>query len=296
MMMGFIDTMRSEGHAVESICRVLREQGCQIAARTYRAWRGRHVAARTITDAQVLDVVRDTAWVDVVDATGRDRRKLAPEGLYGRCKMTALVRRTTIPAKDGIRAGDLLNRDFTAPRPDHTWVMDFTYCRTWAGWVYVAFIVDVFSQRIVGWHAQTSKHVELVMIALRMSLWERDRQGHPIQPQQLRAHSDAGSQYVSLAYTEKLALDGIAPSIGSIGDAYDNALMETINGLYKAEYIRTTVFHDGPYKTIADVEYATAGWVDWYNNRRLHSSLGYVPPAEFENTHYATLNREPQPA
>ena len=204
--------------------------------------------------------------------------------------------RTTIPAKDGIRAGDLLNRDFTAPRPDHTWVMDFTYCRSWAGWVYVAFIVDVFSQRIVGWHAQTSKHVELVMIALRMSLWERDRQGHPIQPQQLRAHSDAGSQYVSLAYTEKLALDGIAPSIGSIGDAYDNALMETINGLYKAECIRTTVFHDGPYKTIADVEYATAGWVDWYNNRRLHSSLGYVPPVEFENTHYATLNREPQPA
>jgi transposase InsO family protein len=174
--------------------------------------------------------------------------------------------------------------------------MDFTYCRSRAGWVYVAFIVDVFSQRIVGWHAQTSKHVELVMIALRMSLWERDRQGHPIQPQQLLAHSDAGSQYVSLAYTEKLALDGIAPSIGSIGDAHDNALMETINGLYKAQCIRTTVFHDGPYKTIADVEYATAGWVDWYNNRRLHSSLGYVPPAEFENTHYATLNREPQPA
>jgi len=135
MMMGFIDTMRSEGHAVESICRVLREQGFQIAARTYRAWRGRHVAARTITDARVLDVVRDTAWVDVVDATGRDRRTLTPEGLYGRRKMTALVRRTTIPAKDGIRAGDLLNRDFTAPRPDHTWVMDFTYCRTWAGWV-----------------------------------------------------------------------------------------------------------------------------------------------------------------
>jgi transposase InsO family protein len=184
MMMGFIDTMRSEGHAVLSICRVLREQGCQIAARTYRAWRGRHVAARTITDAHVLNVVRDTAWVDVVDATGRDRRTLAPEGLYGRRKMTALVRRTTIPAKDGIRAGDLLNRDFTAPRPDHTWVMDFTYCRTWAGWVYVAFIVDVFSQRIVCWRAQTTKHVELVMILLRMSLWERDRQGRPIQPQQ----------------------------------------------------------------------------------------------------------------
>ena len=324
-MLGFIDTMRAEGHAVESICRVLREQGCQIAARTYRAHRQGVVAARTVTDAQVYGAVRDAAWT-TVEIGGRGVRKLTPEGLYGRRKMTALIRRTTIPgasrgavdramrslglsgirrdkgtrttipAKDGIRAGDLLNRDFTAPRPDHTWVMDFTYCRTWAGWVYVAFIVDVYSQRIVAWHAQTTKHVELVMIPLRMGLWERGRQGHPIQPKQLRAHSDAGSQYVSLAYTEKLALDGIAPSIGSVGDAYDNALMETINGLYKAEFIRTTVFHDGPYRTIGDVEFATAGWVDWYNTRRLHSSLGYVPPAEFEQAHYKALNREPQPA
>jgi len=324
-MMGFIDTMRSEGHAVESICRVLREQDCQIAAPTYRAWKTGAVASRTVTDAQVQGAVRHAAWTTATIA-GHQRRKLTPEGLYGRRKMTALIRRTTvpgasrgaidramralgltgirrdkgvrttIPAKDGIRAGDLLNRDFTAPRPDHTWVMDFTYCRTWAGWVYVAFIIDVYSQRIVAWHAQTSKHVELVMIPLRMGLWERGRQGRPVQPQQLRAHSDAGSQYVSLAYTDKLALDGIAPSIGSVGDAYDNALMETINGLYKAECIRTTVFHDGPYRTIADVEYATAGWVDWFNNRRLHSSLGYVPPVEFENAHYATLNREPHPA
>ena len=306
-------------------CRVLREQGHQIAARTYRSQRHGVIAARTVTDAQVQSAVRDAAWT-TIEINGRARRVLSPEGLYGRRKMTALIRRTTIPgasrgavdramralglsgirrdkgirttipAKDGIRAGDLLNRDFTAPRPDHTWVIDFTYCRSWAGWVYVAFIVDVFSQRIVAWHAQTSKHVELVMIPLRMALWERGRQGHPIQPQQLRAHSDAGSQYVSLAYTDKLALDGIAPSIGSVGDAYDNALMETINGLYKAECIRTTVFHDGPYKTIADVEFATAGWVDWYNTRRLHSSLRYVSPAEFEQAHYATLTREPQPA
>ena len=134
------------------------------------------------------------------------------------------------------------------------------------------------------------------MLPLQMGLWERGRQGRPVQPQQLRTHSDAGSQYVSLTYTDKLAIDCIAPSIGSVGDAYDNALMETINGLYKAECIRTTVFHDGPYRTIADVEYATAGRVDWFDNRRLHSSLGYVPPVEFENAHYATLNREPQPA
>jgi transposase InsO family protein len=258
-MLGFIDTMRAEGHAVESIIRVLREQGVKIAARTYRAHRQGVIAARTITDAQVQDAIRAAAWT-VVERGGTMRRVLTPEGLYGRRKMTALIRRTsipdasrgavdramralglsgirrdkgvrtTIPAKDGIRAGDLLNRDFTAPRPDHTWVMDFTYCRTWAGWVYVAFIVDVYSQRIVAWHAQTTKHVELVMIPLRMALWERGRQGHPIQPEQLRAHSDAGSQYVSLAYTDKLALDGIAPSIGSVGDALDNALMETING------------------------------------------------------------------
>lgn len=323
-MMGFIDTMRAEGYAVESICRVLREQGCQIAARTYRSWKGKAVvAARTVSDAHVVDKVRDLAWT--TDTTGR--RVLAPEGLYGRRKMTALVRRqsgfedasagsvdramtmlglsgirrdkgirTTIRAKDGTRAGDLLNRDFTAPWPDHTWVMDFTYVRTWAGFCYVAYIVDVFAQRIVAWHAATSMTTDLVLTTLRMAIWQRDHDGHPIQPGSLRAHSDAGSQYTSLRYTERLALEQIQPSIGTVGDAFDNALMESINGLYKAECIRTTVFHAGPYKTLADVEYATAGWVDWYNTRRLHSSLGYVSPVDYETAHYAPLNREPQPA
>ena len=327
MIMGFIDQMRAQGHAVESILRVLQQQGVKIAARTYRAWKQGRISARTVTDAVVVDAVRDAAWRDEIDpATGIVRRKMTPEGLYGRRKMTALIRRTalpdaswgavdramrllglegvkrakavrtTIPGKDGVRAGDLLNRDFTAPRPDHTWVMDFTYVRTWAGFVYVAFILDVYSQRIVAWHIQTTKHVELVMIPLRIALWERDRQGHPVAAGQLRAHSDAGSQYTAISYTEKLALDGIAPSIGTVGDAYDNALMETINGLYKAECIRTTIFHDGPYKTIADVEYATAGWVDWYNHRRLHGSLGMVSPNEFEQAHYAALIEEPLPA
>ncbi|MFT3832579.1 MAG: IS3 family transposase [Micropruina sp.] len=326
LIMGFIDRMRAEGHAVESIIRVLREQGVKVAARTYRAWRQGRISIRTVTDAQVVDAVRDATWTTVIDAEGVERRKMTPEGLYGRKKMTAFIRRTaiadasrgavdramralglsgvtrakairtTIQAKDGIRAGDLLNRDFTAPRPDHTWVTDFTYVRTWAGWVYVAFILDVFSQRIVAWHAQTTKHVDLVMIPLRMALWERDRQGHPVGPKQLRHHSDAGSQYTSIVLTEHLALEQIAPSIGSVGDAYDNALMETINGLYKAECVRTTIFHDGPYKTIADVEYATAGWVDWYNNRRLHGSLGMVNPDEYEATYYAALTKEPQPA
>jgi putative transposase len=325
-MLGFIDQMRSEGHAVESIVRVLREQGVPVAARTYRAWRHGRVSARTVTDAIVEGAVRDAAWHAEALPDGTMRRRMTPEGLYGRRKMTALIRRiavpdasrgavdramralglsgvtrakairTTIPAKDGVRAGDLLNRDFTAPRPDHTWVTDFTYVRTWAGWVYVAFIVDVFSQRIVAWHAQTSKHVDLVMIPLRMALWERDRQGHPVGPGQLRHHSDAGSQYTSVVLTEHLALEQIAPSIGSVGDAYDNALMETINGLYKAECVRTTVFQDGPYKTSADVEFATAGWVDWYNHRRLHGSLGMVSPNEFEAAYYAALKPEPFPA
>ena len=320
--MGFIDTLRSQGHAVESVCRVLREQGCQVAARTYRAWRTQRPAARTVSDAHVVDAVREAAWCLGADG----RRKLTAEGLYGRRKMTALLRRTsvpdastgsvdramktlclngvrrdkgvrtTIPAKDGVRAGDLLNRSFTAPAPNLVWVTDFTYVRTWAGFCYVAFIVDVFAQKIVAWHASTSKATDLVMIPLRMALWQRDRDGHPVVPGQLIKHSDAGSQYTSVRFTEHLALQDIKPSIGSVGDAYDNALMETINGLYKAECIRTTVFHDGgPYKTIADVEYATAGWVDWYNNRRLHSTLGNVPPVEYEQAHYAALNREPHP-
>lgn len=324
--MGFIDQLRAQEHAVESIIRVLQEQGVMVAARTYRSWRRGQVSTRTVTDANVVDAVRDAAWRTEILPDGTAHRKMTPEGLYGRKKMTALIRRTaiadasrgavdramrllglsgitrakgirtTIPSKDGIRAGDLLNRDFTAPRPDHTWVTDFTYVRSWAGWVYVAFILDVYSQRIVAWHAQTTMHVELVMIPLRIALWDRDRQGRPIQPKQLRAHSDAGSQYTSVTYTDRLALDGIAPSIGTVGDAYDNALMETVNGLYKAECIRTTIFHDGPFKTIADVEYATAGWVDWYNNRRLHGSLGMVSPNEFEQAYYASLTREPLPA
>ncbi|MBB2959038.1 hypothetical protein FHX72_003190 [Pseudoclavibacter helvolus] len=222
--MAFVDQLRAEGLAVESIVRVLREQGVQIAARTYRAWKQGRVSPRTVTDAIVEDAVGDAAWKTSADASGTRRRKLTPEGLYGRKKMTALIRRsaiadasrgavdramrslglegvtrakstrTTIQAKDGIRAGDLLNRDFTAPRPDHTWVTDFTYVRTWAGWVYVAFILDVFSQRIVAWHAQTGKHVDLVLTPLRLALWERERQGHPVGPQQLIHHSDAGSQ------------------------------------------------------------------------------------------------------
>ncbi|MPV38355.1 DDE-type integrase/transposase/recombinase [Georgenia subflava] len=220
--MGFIDTMRAQGHAVESFCRVLREQGCQVAARTYRMWkqRGRRVAARTVADAQVLDAVREVALTIARDGSG----KLTPEGLYGRRKMTAYIRctrlpeasfgsidramralglngvrrgkkvRTTIPAKDGHRAGDLHNRNFTATAPNRVWVTDFTYVRTWAGFVYVAFVLDVFAQRIVAWHAASSMVTDLVMTPLRMALWQRDREGRPALPGELIHRSDAGSQ------------------------------------------------------------------------------------------------------
>ena len=309
--MGFIDEMRTQGHAVESVCRVLRSQGCQVAARTYRAWKtGHRVAARTLTDAVVMDAIIATAGT--------------PEGLYGRRKMTAYLRRqghhvsggtvdrlmttlgrngvrrgkkvtTTIPVAGVERAPDLLKRDFTAPAPNRVWVADFTYCRTWAGFVYVAFVVDVYAQRIVAWHAATDKRTELVLAPVRMALWDRDRQGHPVIAGELISHSDAGSQYTSLHFTEHLALEGIAPSIGTVGDAYDNGLMESIIGLYKTECIATDVFHPRPFKTLADIEYATAGWVDWYNNRRLHSTLGMLTPVEYESAHYAALKTEEQP-
>jgi transposase InsO family protein len=273
-----------------------------------------------MSDAAVIDQVRDLVWK--VDPAGV--RRMTPEGLYGRRKMTALVCRTspdaspgsvdramtslglqgvrrskgirtTIPAKDGNRAGDLLDRDFTAQAPNRTWVMDFTYVRTWAGFVYVAFILDVFAQKIIAWNVAPTKAVELVDVPLRMALWQRAREGHPVVRGELIGHADAGSQYTSITFTEHLADEGIRPSIGTVADAYDNALMECVIGLFKTECIRTTVFHAGPYRTIGDVEYATAGWVDWYNNRRLHSSLGMMTPVEFEQAHYAALNREPQP-
>src|SRR5690606_957154 len=195
-------------------------------------------------------------------------RRLTPEGLYGRRKMTVAVRRsvpnaspgavdramrsldlqgirrskgirTTIPAKNGRRAGDLLNRDFTAPAPNRKWVMDFTYVRTWAGFVYAAFVVDVFAQKIVGWNVASTKAVELVEAPLRIALWSRDRQGHPVSPGELIAHADAGSQYTSITFTDRLAEEHLLPSIGSVGDAYDNALMEGVIGLFKTECIRT---------------------------------------------------------
>jgi putative transposase len=214
--------------------------------------------------------------------------------------------RTTIadPAAPA-RSPDLLERDFTAPAPNHRWVADFTYVRTWAGFVFVAFLVDVYAQRIVGWHAATTRTTEMVLTCQRMATWQREHDGHPILPGQLTQHHDAGSLYTSLLYTEHLAMERIADSVGSVGDAYDNALMESIIGLYKTECLRPGPFLTGWLKTVADVEFATMAWVDRWNNRRLHSSIGNIPPVEAEAEHYrqpttvlaghATATRVPTP-
>jgi putative transposase len=316
--MAFIDQMRARGFAVGSICQVLGNQGVQVAARTYRSWKapGRQVAARTVCDAVVSNALLDVR-------VGPDGRP-TPESLYGRRKMTALLRRrglqvahctvdrlmrelgmqgvrrgktprTTIPGKDSTRAGDLLDRDFTAPAPNRVWIADFTYVRAWTGMGYVAFVVDVYAQRIVGWHAMSTRPAELVLLPLRMAAWARGQQGHPIVRGELVHHSDAGSQYLAIRFTEHLQLEGITPSVGSVGDAYDNALMESIIGLYKTECVRPGPFHTGPFKTLSEVEFATMAWVDWYNHRRLHATLGMVTPAEREAAYYAALQPEPQP-
>ena len=296
--------MRAQNFRVESICRVVTEHGVQIAPRTYRNWKRSAPSTRTVTDAHITDALRATIGT--------------PEGLYGRRKMTAYLRRqghrvaactvdrlmrdeglcgvirgrkhrTTIAGgKDSRRAPDLLDRDFTAAAPNRKWVTDFTYTRTWSGFVYVAFVVDCFSRAIVGWHAATVKDTAMVTTALKMALWRRDHRGHWIGTDLIH-HSDAGSQYTSIAFAETLVLEGIAASIGSIGDAYDNALAETTIGLFKTEAVsRHSPFLTGPLKTIDDVEYAMMEWVDWYNNRRLHSQLNYVPPDEYEAAHHGS--------
>jgi putative transposase len=191
---------------------------------------------------------------------------------------------TTRPDKSSPRAPDLVNRRFHAARPNELWVSDFTYVATWSGFVFTAFIIDVHSRRIVGWRTAASMTTALVMDALEMAVFSRRLQfiGGVI------AHSDAGSQYVSIAYTERLAEIGARPSIGSIGDSYDNSLAESVNGLYKTELIR----RQGPWRNVEHVELATLGWVEWFNNRRLHSELGDAPPAEFEAEYYARTRAE----
>ena len=287
-----------------------------VAPRTYRAWKTSEACARDRSDAALLDMLLHVR-------TGNKGRPL-PEVLYGRRKMTAwlarngfpdvskhtvdrlmrdegmngLVRgraaKTTLPAKTGgVRAGDLLNRVFTSPRPNHAWVTDFTYVRTWCGFVYVAFAIDLFSRAIVGWSASTTKDVTFVEQCLQMALWRRDHTDRPVLPGMIH-HSDAGSQYTSVRFTETLAREGLSASIGSVRDAYDNAAAETVFGLFKNEAVATgSPFRTGPLRHLADVEALTMNYVHWYNTDRLHSELGYLSPEEFESAFYAQPHRQP---
>ena len=187
-------------------------------------------------------------------------------------------RRTTIPDPAAVRPADLVKRAFTAARPNQLWVADFTYIPTWSGTVFVAFVVDVYSRRIVGWRAANHMRTDLPLDALEMAIWTRDGR-----LDELIHHSDRGSQYTSIRYTERLVDAGCKPSVGSTGDSYDNALAESVIGLYKAELMHPR----GPWRTLDDLELATLEWVDWYNHRRLHSSIGNIPPVEYEKAHYS---------
>jgi transposase InsO family protein len=187
--------------------------------------------------------------------------------------------KTTIPDHAASRPADLVQRNFTASRPNQLWVADITYVATWRGVVYVAFVIDVFARCIVGWRVWNSLKTDLVLDALEQALYTRTG------IEDLVHHSDRGCQYLSIRYTERLAEAGINASVGSVGDSYDNALAETINGLFKAEVI----WPRGPWKNLEAVEYATLEWVDWFNNRRLLEPIGNVPPAEFEQAYYDAL-------
>ena len=184
--------------------------------------------------------------------------------------------KTTIVDPAVERPADLVQRDFSADRPNQLWVADLTYVATWAGFVYVAFITDVFSRKIVGWRVSSSLQSDLALDALEQALHARPDQS------ELVHHSDRGVQYLSIRYTERLAEAGIEPSVGSVGDSYDNALAETIIGLYKTEVIRRS----GPWRTLEEVEFATLEWVDWFNHRRLLGPIGNVPPTELEQLYY----------
>jgi len=313
LICGFIDAQRVVGHRVELICEVLREQGLAVTPRSYRSWRAATgVPARAFSDAAVIDVLRGLR-------TGGAEGGPLPEVLYGRRKMTRWLRRngfpdigkrtvdrlmriegmrgvirgartrTTIGAPAGaerVRAADLLKRNFRTGAPNRAWVTDFTFVATWAGFVYVAFAIDLFSRAVVGWSIATVKDVAFVEACLKMALWRRDHHGQPIPPGMVH-HSDAGSQYTSIRFTETLAVEGLAASIGTVGDALDNAAAESFMGLYKNEAIRAdSPFRRGPLRQITDVETLTMNYVHWYNTARLHGLLDYTTPDEHEAAFY----------
>jgi len=295
MMKEFVDQHRHT-HGVEPICKVL-----QIAPSGYR----RHAAHRRDPALRCARAHRDDSlipqigrvWQVNMQVYGVDKlwKQLNREGIrVARCTVERLMKRlglqgvrrgkvvrTTISDKAAPCPLDRVNRQFKADRPNQLWVSDFTYVSTWQGWLYVAFVIDVFARRIVGWRVSRSMRSDFVLDALEQALFDRQ----PERTEALVHHSDRGSQYVSIRYTERLAEAGIEPSVGSRGDSYDNALAETINGLYKAELIHRRA----PWKSTESVELATLEWVSWFNHHRLLEGIGYIPPAEAEENYYRQL-------
>jgi len=291
----FIDEHRAE-YGVEPICRVL-----PIAPSTYRAHAARQAEPQRRSNRAKVDEVLspqvERVWNENFQVYGVRKvwRQMRREQFdVARCTVQRLMKRlglrgvirgktmrTTISDPKAPCPLDRVQRQFKADRPNRLWVSDFTYVSTWQGFVYVAFVIDVFARRIVGWRASSSARTDFVLDALEQALYARK----PVGPDRLVHHSDRGVQYVSIRYTERLAEAGLEPSVGSVGDSYDNALAETINGLYKAE-----VIHRRPsWRTREEVEWATLNWVDWFNNRRLLEPIGNIPPAEAEANYYSQI-------
>jgi putative transposase len=294
-MIAFIGDHK-EAYGIEPICKVL-----PIAPSTYHVHAARQIdpskrPERAKSDAFIkpkIQLVYDDNYQ--VYGVRKVWRQLKRDGVdVARCTVERLMRamglkgairgkpiKTTLNDKAAPCPLDKVNRQFIADRPNRLWVADFTYVSTWSGFVYVAFVIDVFARYIVGWRVSRTMHASLVLDALEQAVCQR----RPTKGELIH-HSDRGSQYLSIKYTERLEDAGIEPSVGSIGDSYDNALAETINGLYKAEVIHRR----GPWRSYESVEFATLAWVDWFNNRRLLEPIGNIPPAEAEAHYYATLD------
>jgi putative transposase len=294
-MIGFIDDHR-EAYGVEPICRVLPIAPSTYHARVAQRRDPARLSARARQDLELKpEIARVFAENFAVYGVRKVWRQLRREGfaaarctvarLMGEMGLQGVIRgkpvRTTMSDKAAPCPLDHVNRQFHAPAPDRLWLSDFTYVATWAGFVYVAFVIDAYARRIVGGRASRTAHAGFVLDALEQALHDR----RPAHRAGLVHHSDRGSQYVSIKYTERLAEAGVEPSVGSVGDSYDNALAETINGLYKAEVI----YRRGPWRSFEAVEFATLEWVDWFNNRRLLEPIGNIPPAEAEAAYYAAL-------
>jgi transposase InsO family protein len=299
-MLSFIDACRAD-HGVEPICEQL-----PIAPSAYYAHKARvtdpeRLPKRMKRDRQLVIEIRRVYEANFrVYGARKVWRQLQREGIeVARCTVERLMkqlglqgvrrgakRTTTLSDASQQRPLDLVNRQFTATRPNQLWVADITFVATWSGFVYVAFVIDVFARYIVGWRVSRSLQTDLVLDALEQALWSRaDTEG-------LIHHSDRGSQYLSIRYSERLKEAKLISSVGNVGDSYDNALAETINGLYKTEVIR----HRGPWKQIEDVEYATLEWVDWFNHRRLLEPIGHISPAEYEMRYYESVQESAKAA